>query len=913
MAITAATLMVRVGADTSEAESKISSFRGRMDQAAKRLGVTGGLLSAGVTLPLAAIGRQALQSAGEFEQAMNVLAVVANVPANAMQQLQQEALRLGAVTSFSAGEAAQAMLELGKAGMNADQIMASIGGVLDLAAAGGVSLAEAANITTAALNSFGLAASESSWVANLLAAAANASTADISDLAYGLQQGGFAFAAAGQQVDDLVASLAILTNVGLTGSDAGTALKNAFIRIIDPTKEAKGVMDALGISFFDAQGNMLPLADIIDILNTSMAGMSQEQRLAALSTIFLSDGAKAMIPLLDAGKEGFLQMKEAVNQAGAAAQAANARMSGLSGAVEYFRGSVDSALISVASRFLPTLSALVRFVADLITQFTELPQPIQNAALAFGAVLAAAGPLLLALSGVAAAISFLLSPIGLVVAAVAGLAAAWAANFGGIQEKTQAVIDFLRPGFTELLSWIQAAMAGDFEPLKQGLTDTIGQIQSFDWGTWAENVRTSIGEAFSNFQTGLVELGTKATELRDNVIETATTTISGIDWSDVSLDISGFVNRLAGAINGIDWASFDPLGAVTGFLGRLTGSVTTAVGGLTWEDITGDKFNGLVSAITTAIGEFDWSAVALSFGNLKTAVVNAITAIDWGGSLEDTSLSSSLGTLRDNVVTALSDKIQGMDITGALAGILNSLTTGINNIDFSTVGAAVAKAVSTALDPETITTAASNMASAIQSAITTAIGAIAWSTDSANFDKLKSAVITAITNIDWTTVGESFTALKNAIVNALGDFASGFTEAFETPEWLQKLLNWSWPALPKFEWPALPQWRWPDIPVPAWVETLFSGDWWPDVSLPDLNPFNATGSQFFRGGLTWVGERGPELVALPRGSRIFSNRESMELVGSGGPQIIVNATLNNDLDVEELAYRIARVIQRRQR
>ncbi|GIV81840.1 MAG: hypothetical protein KatS3mg051_1194 [Anaerolineae bacterium] len=254
MAITAATLMVRVGADTSEAESKISSFRGRMDQAAKRLGVTGGLLSAGVTLPLAAIGRQALQSAGEFEQAMNVLAVVANVPANAMQQLQQEALRLGAVTSFSAGEAAQAMLELGKAGMNADQIMASIGGVLDLAAAGGVSLAEAANVTTAALNSFGLAASESSRVANLLAAAANASSADISDLAYGLQQGGFAFSAAGQQVDDLVASLAILTNVGLTGSDAGTALKNAFIRIIDPTKEARAVMDELGISLLRCPG-----------------------------------------------------------------------------------------------------------------------------------------------------------------------------------------------------------------------------------------------------------------------------------------------------------------------------------------------------------------------------------------------------------------------------------------------------------------------------------------------------------------------------------------------------------------------------------------------------------------------------------------------------------------------------------
>lgn len=435
-------------------------------------------LSMAISAPLVGVAAAGLKAAAGFEQSMNMLQVATNATEQSMQSLQSKALELGAETSFSAGEAADAMLELAKAGMSADQTMQAIGGVMDLAAAGGVALADAATITAAALNAFHLPASEAADVANLLAAAANASAADITDLSQGLQQGGFAFGAAGQQVDDLVASLAILTNVGLTGSDAGTALKNAMMRLMNPTKKAAELMDELGINAYDAQGNMLPFADVIEEINQGTKDMTQEQRNAALSTIFLSDGMKAFIPLLDAGKDGFLAMKEEVNAEGAAAEMANARMKGLAGAIEYIKGSIESVLIEVALPFLDFLSATIRRVADAIASFTKLPTPIRNAVLAFLAVIAAIGPVALALGKLGGILAALFSPITLIGLALAVLAAAWVGNFGGIQEKTAAAWAMIQPKLQAMWTWLNTNIPAALSYL-QGLWNTYWpQIQS---------------------------------------------------------------------------------------------------------------------------------------------------------------------------------------------------------------------------------------------------------------------------------------------------------------------------------------------------------------------------------------------------------------------------------------------------
>jgi len=182
------------------------------------------------------------------------------------------------------------------------------------------------------------------------------------------------FNATGQKSDDLIASLGILTNVGLTGSDAGTALKNAMVRLTNPTDKAAKLMAALGINVYDANGKMLPFREIIGVVNKGLSGMTDEQRNAALGTIFLSDGMKAMIPLLAAGTTGFDDMKNKVNQAGSAQNLAGAQTKGFTGATAALGNAMDTLKLIIGTQVLPLLTPLINQVADAVSTFGEWVQ-----------------------------------------------------------------------------------------------------------------------------------------------------------------------------------------------------------------------------------------------------------------------------------------------------------------------------------------------------------------------------------------------------------------------------------------------------------------------------------------------------------------------------------------------------------
>ena len=429
---------------TEKSESNIA-------QLSSSLRNTGAAMSAAFTLPMVGIATAAVTSAAGFEQSMNVMQQVSGATEAQMASLQAQALQLGAETSFSAGEAATAMLELAKAGLSVDEVSAAIGGTMALAAAGGLDLAAAAEISANAVNAFGLEASQADNVANMLAAAANASSVEVTDLAAGFQMAGSVFASNGQSVSDLATAMAILGNNAIKGSDAGTSLKTMMMRLAAPTDEAAGAMSALGLNVYNADGSMRPFGDIVADLSTVTAGLSDEQRNAALSTIFGADAIRSATILAREGAAGFASMSASVGQQGAAADVANARMSGMAGAIEYMKGSIDSFLIATALPFLDSMGGIVRQVADAISAFGTMPEPIKKAALAFGAVLAAAGPLMLALSGLGTVLGALLSPIGLVALAIGGLAAAWVSDFGGIRTTMEPIV-------AAIVGWFQTQL-----------------------------------------------------------------------------------------------------------------------------------------------------------------------------------------------------------------------------------------------------------------------------------------------------------------------------------------------------------------------------------------------------------------------------------------------------------------------
>ena len=170
-----------------------------------------------------------------------------------MDLLREASIEAGKRTVFSATEAAGAVEELAKAGIaTADILAGGLNGALDLAAAGGLDVAEAAGIAAIALKQFNLAGDQMPHVADLMAAGAGKAMGSVSDLGMALRQAGQVANMTGLTIEETTAGLSAFASAGLLGSDAGTSFKAMLQRLTPQSAEAQGKMDELGISAYDA-------------------------------------------------------------------------------------------------------------------------------------------------------------------------------------------------------------------------------------------------------------------------------------------------------------------------------------------------------------------------------------------------------------------------------------------------------------------------------------------------------------------------------------------------------------------------------------------------------------------------------------------------------------------------------------
>ncbi|GEM_PF-5189669 len=426
-----------------------------------------------LSLPFLAVAGGSLKSAAAFEQTANVTQQVTHATDAQRIALEKLGLQLGKDTVFSAGEAMQGELALAKAGLDVNEVMAAMPGVMDLAAAGELSIAAAAETAATAVNAFGLDASKTMDVANMLAAAANASSVEVKDLRDSFQMASAVASKAGIPVDALTTSLALLGNAGIKGSDAGTSFKQMLLALQAPSKQAKGILKELGISIYDTSGRMRDQRDIIDQFTKATGKLTQKSRDEALAIIFGSDAVRAANILLTEGVEKYDAMSKAVGKAGAAQEVANARMKGLAGAVEYLKGSVDSFLIGQGLPFTQTIGDWARGLADLINAFDKIPPSVQQGLAVIvgltGALLATGG----VIAGMIASITMIGAPILMVSAAIVGLATAWATNWNGMRDRTIEAVNGIRPYLQTLTEWLDRNLG------------TVLQVSSVAVGAWA--------------------------------------------------------------------------------------------------------------------------------------------------------------------------------------------------------------------------------------------------------------------------------------------------------------------------------------------------------------------------------------------------------------------------------------------
>lgn len=375
MPLTVAQLVARLTADTS------NFYRG-MALANSAMLRSGGLITrvaAGAGLATLGMGIMSLRAAGNYEQSMNILEAVSGATGGQMNKLGKQAIALGAdfkLPNVSAKDAAEAMTELAKGGLSVHQVMGATRGTLQLGLAANMGFADSANIVARALTAFHLTGTKATQVADLFTAAANKSTAEMSDIALGFQAASAQFAAGDQTISGLTTSLTLMANAGIVGSDAGTSLKTMMNRLMAPTKKAKDLMGSLGISVYDAHGNMRPMPQLIGQLNKGMGGMSKEARNAALYTIFGSDAIRAARVQMNAGTDGWNKMEKAITHGGEAQKYAEARTKGFNGAMQAFGSAIETLAITLGTHLLPLATRIVKAMANFVSTFD--PDPIIN-------------------------------------------------------------------------------------------------------------------------------------------------------------------------------------------------------------------------------------------------------------------------------------------------------------------------------------------------------------------------------------------------------------------------------------------------------------------------------------------------------------------------------------------------------
>lgn len=313
--------------------------------------------------------KKTLDVAGNFQQQLNVLGAVSGATGGEIKKLSALAIKLGndaKLPATSAKDAADAMTELAKAGLSVKDTMSAARGVLQLSAAGQLDNATAASITANALQAFNLEGREANRVADLLAAGANASSADVSDMALSLQQSASSAHQLGVPVEDLTTAIAEMANQGIKGSDAGTSLKTMFTRLAAPTAAGAKELKKLNIQAFDAQGNFIGLEATAGQFQKALVKLNPKQRAQALSTIFGSDAQRAANVVLGQGADKFDELKGKVTESGAAQKLAAAQTQGYKGAVEAFKSSVETLGITIGTKLLPTFTNLAREASGLV-------------------------------------------------------------------------------------------------------------------------------------------------------------------------------------------------------------------------------------------------------------------------------------------------------------------------------------------------------------------------------------------------------------------------------------------------------------------------------------------------------------------------------------------------------------------
>jgi len=549
---------VKLGADITDFTSKMKLAAKTFNQTGAKLRSVGKSLSVGLSAPLLAIGTGAVMAAANFEKSMNKVKAVTKGTTADFKAMDTQAKELGRTTQFSASQAADAMSFLGMAGLDAKEIMDAMPATLNLAAAGNLELATAADIASNVMSGFGAEAKDLGQFVDVLAAGFTNSNTDLNQLGEAMANAAPVASGFGVSIEETTAAIGLLSNAGIQGGAAGTSLKNILVQLDEQS-------ESLGLSIYDAAGNMIPLSDQLAQLESK--GLSTSDIMGKFGKI----AGPGLLALMKEGSSGLSDLTGTLeNSGGTAKKVADQQMKGLAGTMTRLKSATEGLAISFGELILPVIEKLANFVIGLVTAWTNLDGGIKIAILTFATLAATLGPLIALLGAIA-------SPIGLAVIAIATLAAGFVYVVDNLEAFKERFSDigWWQNAIIQMLQWFI-----QFNPLSL-LLDGFNEILDF-FG------REKITNPFDEMVDGLEKLKVETKTYKN-------------EFGSFGEAVSNAADKAKSALGGI--------GAVIGF-GGGSGSESSGESGESsgegGEESGGEEGGGtLTGALTVVKGKFD--------------------------------------------------------------------------------------------------------------------------------------------------------------------------------------------------------------------------------------------------------------------------------------------------------------------